>query len=88
MYSYWQYPTTIREFCAKESWLWQFVCENKLVEHWFYTRAKWQRRKKYDDYWKRDIPVDEPEYRVIESALKDESELEDFLLSNIVIKDE
>lgn len=27
-------------------------------------------------------------YYIIESSLKDESELEDFLLSNIVIKDE
>ena len=31
---------------------------------------------------------DDYEYRLIESSLKDEGELEDFLLSNIVIKDE
>ena len=86
VYSYWQYPTTYREFCSKESWLWQFVCENKLVEHWVYTRAKWQRRKKYDNYWNKDISVDKPEYRIIESALCDEDKLEQFLLDNIKVE--
>ena len=75
----------IRLLTSLSSWLWQFVCENKLVEHWVYTRAKWQRRKKYDNYWNKNISVDKPEYRLIESSLKDESELEQFLLDNIKI---
>jgi hypothetical protein len=79
------FDCNIRDLVSKSSWLWQFCCKNKLLEHWFYTRAKWQRRKKYDDYWKRDIPVDKPEYRVIESSLIDESELEYFLISHIKV---
>lgn len=38
LYSYWQYPTTLREFCVKESWLWQFCIANHLL-------------KKYSDLW-------------------------------------
>ncbi len=69
-----------RELIAKESWLWQFVCENGMVKmkEWYY----WQNialihSEEYDycDY----------QYWIIESALKDESELEDFLLSNIKV---
>ena len=54
-----------RKITSKESWLWQFVCENKLL--------KPDHMKQYNWY----------EYRLIESSLKDESELEDFLLSSI-----
>ena len=66
-----QYP--IRFLVSKESNLWQFVCENGMVEHrnyWVDTEI-WQ-----DEQYK---------YRLIESALKDESELEDFLLQNIKV---
>lgn len=73
---------SLRELVSKESGLWQFVCENKM-------RPK---RAWYDEhYWSRDHHTNwrwmamegEPEYRLIESALTDESELEDFLLQNI-----
>lgn len=74
---------TLRELVSKESNLWQFVCENGMVKmkEWYY----WQNialihSEEYDycDY----------QYRLIESALCDEDKLEDFILSNIVIKDE
>lgn len=76
---YW-YIYNRRQLVSKESWLWQFVCKNKFVK----TKDR-KVRFMYEDlertqnyfswHWY--------EYRVIESALKDESELEDFLLSNI-----
>ena len=82
---------TPRKITSKESWLWQFVCENGMVDvkdnrYDFFEYYKW-----IDEEWAfRDAQrYDESyEYRIIESALKDESELKDFLLSNIVIKDE
>lgn len=85
----------IRMLVSKESNLWQFVCENKMIpydEDWY----TWYERTKdyYDDFENSnskmlDLAIDNwYEYRLIESSLKDESELEDFLLSNIVIKDE
>lgn len=77
---------SFRELVSKESWLWQFVCENGMVD------------KKSERYYKCFIApyedandyevLSDLEYRLIEASLRDESELEDFLLSNIVIKDE
>ena len=70
---------SIRELCSKESWLWQFVCENgynqykKEYRMWY---TKYSMKAEYWDEW-------DYEYFLIESSLKDESELEDFLLSNI-----
>jgi hypothetical protein len=60
-----------RQIVSKESWLWQFVCENRMVEHrnyWIDTEI-WQ-----DEQYK---------YRLIESALCDEDKLEEFLLNSI-----
>ena len=72
---------SLRDLVSKSSWLWQFVCENKLVKR---TPTMWERYnadtgKKYGFY------DDHSTYRLIESALKDESELEDFLLQNIKV---
>lgn len=79
------YTYSWRDIVSKDSWLWQFVCENKLI-------------KNPDKYWKRyrELTISdgivymswEYEYRIIESALKDESKLEDFLLRNIKIWNE
>lgn len=55
---------SLRDIVSKSSWLWQFVCENGMVD------MKKNKR---------------PAYRLIESSLKDESELEDFLLQNIKV---
>lgn len=81
-----------RQLVSKESWLWQFVCENKMIpydEDWY----TWYERTKdyYDDFENSNskmlgLAIDNwYEYRLIESALKDESELEDFLLQNIKV---
>lgn len=78
---------SLRELCSKESWLWQFVCENgmipkdervswrKIDEDWNYINHYAKYREKWSDY----------EYRLIESALCDEDKLEKFLLYNIKI---
>ena len=78
---------TYRELVSKESWLWQFVCENGMVnEKHKHERILdptfWEwwadcKRQEHDwNYW----------YRLIESALLDEDKLEDFLLSNIKVE--
>lgn len=69
---------SLRELVAKESWLWQFVCENGMIKKDRFTwmispDPLWEDQYNYTDY----------RYRLIESALKDESELEQFLLDNI-----
>lgn len=82
-----------RRLTSKESGLWQFVCENML----FVIRTpleedyRWQHiecilNKPNRVYYKNDIDRwYDYQYRLIESALKDESELEKFLLDNIKV---
>jgi hypothetical protein len=77
----------LRFLTVKESWLWQFVCENKLLAKWILDLP--------DILWKRDsldcMRTDlrkscyphNYEYRIIESALCDEDKLEEFLLNSI-----
>jgi len=78
----WWKQFNIRELVSKESWLWQFVCENKFYKDYNEDSGTyWDSTMKIYNY--RDY-----QYWVIESALKDESELEEFLLQNIIIKDE
>ena len=73
----WLSEVSHRELCAKESWLWQFVCENKLYKDYNEDSGTyWDSTMKTYNY--RDY-----QYWLIESALKDESELEQFLLDNI-----
>lgn len=68
-----------RKITSKESWLWQFVCENGMVvrKRQWTNRWWWEPEKCFDykDY----------SYRIIESALCDEEDLEKFLLDNIKI---
>lgn len=77
---------SFRELTSKESWLWQFVCENGMVKkmeknhRWIWINS-WA-KSAYQSY-----PVytmERYEYRIIESALCDEDKLEDFL--NISLK--
>ena len=76
-----------RELVSKESWLWQFVCENGMVKKEWEYRAK----RRHLHWWEHDEDVyhdisytkNDYEYYIIESSLKDESELEDFLLNSI-----
>lgn len=80
---------SLRELVSKNSWLWQFVCKNDMADDWIWVwrqkveiNKKWNTKRKSLKSWKW---REEYEYRLIESALKDESELEDFLLNNIKI---
>lgn len=82
----------IRELVSKESWLWQFCAENRLINSDDNYVRKWEQqcRYVYDDYdcWEKSQLYSDDydyEYRLIESALRDESELEYFLLSNIKV---
>ena len=72
---------SLRDLVSKESWLWQFVCKNGMIKN-----------PNIDRYWKDYFELDHIEYYqsdfqywVLESSLKDESELEDFILDNIKI---
>lgn len=75
----WEVEYSIRELVSRESWLWQFVCENGMCVAW----ERPYRWKFYEELF--------PDYEaqtysnnmIIESSLKDESELEDFLLNSI-----
>lgn len=80
----------IRELVSKESWLWQFVCENGMIDDSnFYTREKVDEDRDWIDITYSTIAEGEKwghyEYRLIESALCDEDKLEKFLLNNIKI---
>ena len=74
---------SLRELVSKESWLWQFVCENGMVEKWWLFWELWyssweidlESRVRRQDY----------EFRIIQSALCDEDKLEDFILENVKI---
>ena len=79
----WLITKSLREICSRESWLWQFVCENKMVKklwdnfkYFYNSRDNKSTLRYYEDRYK---------YWLLESALKDESELEKFLLDNIKI---
>ena len=74
---------SFRELVSKESWLWQFVCENGMIKKNDDVRIKnyW-----WDNECDNNYCYDDSEFRMLESALKDESELEDFLLQNIKIE--
>ena len=82
---------------SKESWLWQFVCENGMVEEESFqsiedkeicTSDEW---KCYynDDWYPRDnyytLDRTDAKFWIIESALIDESKLESFILDNIEV---
>lgn len=79
---------SMRDLVSKSSGLWQFVCENNLnysEDDSIYN--VWLKHYAEDDH-ESPYTYASPVWYLIESSLKDESELEDFLLSNIVIKDE
>ena len=75
----------LRQLTSKESWLWQFVCENGMIKHEVYEDIQsWEHTTaEHSDFWY--TSWDNYEYRIIESALKDEDKLEQFLLDNIKI---
>ena len=74
---------TIRAIVSKESWLWQFVCENGMIystpdDRWW-PNYNWLENL-FNCWWKH------PDYWLMESALCDEYKLGDFLLNNIKVK--
>ncbi len=90
----WDWKTqdyTLRELVSVESGLWQFCVENGMVWRWDrITKRKkvkdtdsrsWEEVIYYSVIWS--YNETDYQYRLIESALTDESELEEFLLSNI-----
>ena len=73
---------SLREIVSKWSWLWQFVCENGMINIPWYKNIirQWVDAKRHKYYGK------DYRYWLCESSLKDESELEDFLLQNINVE--
>ena len=73
---------TLRELVSIDSWLWQFVCENGMINNvWNFMFRRLRDGKKF---WL-DKPITHFTYRLMESALCDEDKLEDFILDNIKI---
>lgn len=70
----------LRQLVSKESWLWQFVCENGMIEDEHYC---WDWYIHWDDNWRIEIRQKNYRYRIIQSALCDEDKLEQFILDNI-----
>lgn len=82
-----------RELVSKESWLWQFVCENGMIIDNFETQDgdtdKWICYYNCDGYeCDNYYELNRKNYKLwlIESALCDEDKLEEFLLDNIEIQ--
>ena len=73
---------SLRELTSKESWLWQFLCENGMVKHID------KDRRHHNEWNLKDMVYfdDDYGYRLIESALCDEDNLEQFLLDNIKVE--
>lgn len=74
-----EYP--IRFLVSKESNLRQFCVENDLVKE---NKFTWMVSP--DPFWEDQYDCTDYRHRIIESALRDERELEQFLLENILIK--
>ena len=74
----WDNMVSIRELVSKESWLWQFVCQNELYPP--YIQHRWFRDR--PENW---LQIHDYRYWLIESALRGELELERFLLDNIKV---
>lgn len=79
----------LRQLTSKESWLWQFVCENHL-----YIYKMWENKNFIQDHFKNEYNeccyqylYDKScyEYYLLESALCAEDKLEKFLLDNIKV---
>ena len=82
-HSHWK---VLRQVVSKESWLWQFVCENGMVSKqvWCYEEYHWAKCTAEEELIEHYSTYSvEYEYRLIESALCDEDKLEQFLLDNI-----
>ena len=86
-YEQWRHQFNLRQLVSKESGLWQFCIEN-----WLIPEDKMGHERLLDltfwPYWpevKAQMHSRTYEYRIIESALCNEEDLEKFLLENIEI---
>lgn len=77
----WLSEVSYRELVSIESGLWQFCVENDLVK-----KNKFTWMVSPDPFWEDQYDCTDYRHRIIESALRDERELEQFLLENILIK--
>ena len=73
----------LRQIVSAESWLWQFVCKNKLLSDKvdlqdYFEDSYWFRRCPFDTNWM---------YRIMQSALYSEEDLAKFLFENIRINE-
>lgn len=71
----------MRELVTIDSWLWQFVCKNKLLSDKvdmqdYLEDSFWFRRCPFDTNWM---------YRIMQSALYSEEDLPQFLIENIKV---
>lgn len=71
---------TFRELVSMESWLWQFVCDNKLYNRTYNFRENV--RKTWYNIWWFSYNF---QYWILESALIPEEDLPKFLVENIKI---
>lgn len=81
----WMY-VHIRSIVSLESGLWQFVCDRSLLKSIWKARAKEPSISALGFKSEFLALSFEPEYRLLESALIPEEELEKFLIENIVIE--
>lgn len=87
----WGVPTynriSLRDIVSKESWLWQFCCNHRLTNR--DEKSDRSKNAERDEDWVIDrdclIFSSDYEYRLIESALRDEKDLESFILQSINI---
>ena len=71
----------LRQIVSAESWLWQFICQNKILSDKVVLQAYLD-----DSYRFRRCPFDTNwMYRIIQSALYSEEDLAKFLVDNIII---
>ena len=75
---------SLRNLTSKESWLWQFVCENGMIKTYMNIEHESRRHsdKNHKPVWAFD---NQSYYYLIESALCNEEDLEQFLLDNIKV---
>lgn len=86
----WMSEISHRELVSKESWLWQFVCENEMVRlteyYWVCNWIFWENIYYDESATEKFYTHRNYEYRLIETSLKNEDELEQFLLENIKVE--
>lgn len=74
-----EYYKNYRELVSMESWLWQFVCQNKLLSDKVDLQDYIE-----DSFWFRRCPRDSNwSYRLMRVAFVGEEDLEKFLIDNI-----